>query len=166
MPHHSIRAALPGLIIAACVIAATILLAVCASRASAEQPSTPASATGTLAVTLPPSPDHAGRVGRVQASSGAYCPPGNASLPRDQRLDCSHPEPPCFEDEPCWRWPTMGNRMRGVVTMHGTPLIVTARRFCRLYAHRNLDRYPFNPAAERGDGWLPGDGWVLARCGR
>lgn len=64
MPRHTIRAAMPGLLIAACAIVAAILLAVCASRASAEVPSIPARATGTLTVSLPASGQGASRVGR------------------------------------------------------------------------------------------------------
>lgn len=154
-----VRAAAPGFAIALGVILAAILLAVCANAASADADHVPASPTGTLTVPLPASAHAAGRVGRVRSSDAlrtAACSRG---------LDCSHPEPPCFEDEPCWRWPTMGNHRRGVVTMNGTPLVVTVRRFCRLYLHGNLDRYPFNPDSRPGDGFVPGDWVALHRCG-
>lgn len=40
---------------------------------------------------------------------------------------------PCTEGDACWSWPTMGNHKRGVVTVHGTPLVVGPCRFARLY---------------------------------
>jgi hypothetical protein len=91
----------------------------------------------------------------ARPASGSYCPPGNAKLPRSQRLDCSHPEPPCLEDEPCWRWPLMGNGMRGLVSLHGTPLTVGPCRYRRMYARakRLHMAYLLGPA-------LPGDSWA------
>ena len=38
----------------------------------------------------------------------------------------------CTEDMSCWSWSTMGNRSRGIVTMHGTPMVVGPCRFKRL----------------------------------
>lgn len=67
---------------------------------------------------------------------------------------------PCMEDAPCWTWSRMGNHQRGVVTTHGTPLVVGPCRFARLYrAHVirysvTLDgvRYPLMDRL-RGDAW-------------
>lgn len=61
--------------------------------------------------------------------------------------------PACQEDDPCWTWPIMGNRQRGVVTMWGTPKNVTCGDLRWLVRHGDLD--PFTPR-------LKGD----AMCGR
>lgn len=47
-------------------------------------------------------------------------------------ITSAHAATMCAEDAPCWTWSTMGNRKRGVVTMHGTPLTVGPCRFARL----------------------------------
>lgn len=65
----------------------------------------------------------------------------------------ANPSPTCEEDMPCWSWPTMGDGMRGVVTMHGTPKVVSCAGMRSLIRHRNLD--PHSPR-------LKGD----AQCGR
>jgi hypothetical protein len=59
----------------------------------------------------------------------------------------------CYEDDPCWNWATMGDRKRGVVTMWGTPKIVTCGGLRWLVRHGDLD--PHTP-------WLRGD----YSCGR
>lgn len=61
----------------------------------------------------------------------------------------------CQEDDPCWRWPTMGNRKRGVVTMWGTPKVVTCGDFRYLHRTRNL-----SPGSRAGS--LPGDWSCIA----
>lgn len=78
-----LRAVLPGLVIALGVILAAILLAVCASRASADVPSTPASATGTLAVSLPARATQAPRARRVSLSDARSAPAWLALIPAD-----------------------------------------------------------------------------------
>lgn len=50
-----------------------------------------------------------------------------------------HAKPVCQEDQPCWNWATMGNHHRGIVTMHGTPLVVSPCQFQRLMRARNVD---------------------------
>ena len=42
------------------------------------------------------------------------------------------PSAKCAEDDVCWNWATMGNQRRGIVTMHGTPMVVGPCRFQRL----------------------------------
>lgn len=39
----------------------------------------------------------------------------------------------CSEDDPCWVWSKMGNRKRGIVTLHGTPMVVGPCKFSRLW---------------------------------
>jgi hypothetical protein len=60
---------------------------------------------------------------------------------------------PCNEDEPCWNWARMGNGKRGVVTMWGTPKVVTCGQFRWLARHLDID--PRTP-------WMTGD----YSCGR
>jgi hypothetical protein len=59
----------------------------------------------------------------------------------------------CAEDMPCWNWSVMGDRQRGVVTMWGTPKVVTCGSLRWLVRHGDLD--PGTP-------WLRGD----YSCGR
>lgn len=55
----------------------------------------------------------------------------------------------CTEDMPCWNWATMGNGRRGIVTMWGTPKVVTCGGMRHLVKTRNLDPYT---RRLRGDG--------------
>lgn len=59
----------------------------------------------------------------------------------------------CAEDMPCWNWATMGDGHRGVVTMWGTPKVVTCGGLRWLVKHGDLDP---------GTVWLRGD----YSCGR
>lgn len=59
----------------------------------------------------------------------------------------------CTEDMPCWNWATMGDKHRGVVTMWGTPKVVSCGGLRWLVRHGDLD--PHTPRL-RGD----------AMCGR
>lgn len=59
----------------------------------------------------------------------------------------------CVEDMPCWNWATMGDKHRGVVTMWGTPKVVSCGGLRWLVRHGDLD--PHTPRL-RGD----------AMCGR
>lgn len=59
----------------------------------------------------------------------------------------------CFEDEPCWHWPTMGNGMRGIVSMRGTPIVVSACRFSRMMARRGWRERRIMGYGMRGDAW-------------
>ena len=43
-----------------------------------------------------------------------------------------------YEDDRCWSWPTDGNRRRGVVTVDGTPMVVSMCRFAALYRAHEL----------------------------
>ena len=56
----------------------------------------------------------------------------------------------CQEDEPCWTWSTMGNKRRGIVTMWGTPKVVTCGQYRHLYRTGNLD-IGSRPGSMRGD---------------
>lgn len=60
----------------------------------------------------------------------------------------------CTEDMACWTWPRMGNGRRAVVTMWGTPKVVTCGDMRWLVRHGDLD--------ERSTPWLRGD----YSCGR
>ena len=55
----------------------------------------------------------------------------------------------CTEDMPCWNWTTMGDHRRGVVTMWGTPKVVSCGDLRWLIRHGDLD--PHTPRL-RGDG--------------
>lgn len=70
----------------------------------------------------------------------------HAAVPAAQRCGA--------EDAPGWDWSRCGNHRRGVVTMWGTPKIVTCGDLRWLVRHGDLDR--------RSTPRLPGD----ARCGR
>lgn len=48
-------------------------------------------------------------------------------------------ESACMEDAPCWTWPTMGNRRRGIVSMSGARVIVGACRFARMARRGRID---------------------------
>jgi len=67
------------------------------------------------------------------------------------------------EDEPGYMWSTMGNRKRGVVTMHGTPMVVGPCKFARMMSAGTL-RYTVrvNGRTYRTLSELPGDAWALA----
>ena len=106
---RTLRAAAPGLALAAAVLIAAILALAAAPSAHASAP----------------------------AKGGAQSAP-----PCDQTL---------AEDDPGWDWTCMGNGYRGVVTAWGTPLVVSAHRFCLLYRHHNLS-YPRSEHL-RGDRW-------------
>lgn len=76
--------------------------------------------------------------------TAASSPPPNpakglaAAPSADADAAATLPGRPCADDEPCWNWTTMGNRRRGVVTMWGTPLVVSPHRYCLLARHHNL----------------------------
>lgn len=55
----------------------------------------------------------------------------------------------CQEDAPCWNWASMGDHHRGIVSMHGTPLVVSPCRFKKLMQSGMLD-YRFSDVM-RGD---------------
>lgn len=73
----------------------------------------------------------------------------------------------CQEDQHCWNWATMGNHKRGVVTLHGTLLVVGPCRFRRLHAEGEVvyttvmdgKTYPQNQRL-RGDAWALAHGCV------
>lgn len=65
----------------------------------------------------------------------------------------------CQEDMPCWNWASMGDHRRGVVTMFGTPLVVSPCKFQRLMKMRVIDYRP--------DDVLKGDKLAMrVRCPR
>lgn len=45
----------------------------------------------------------------------------------------------CQEDMPCWNWANMGDHHRGIVSMHGTALVVGPCRFKKLMQSGMLD---------------------------
>lgn len=49
----------------------------------------------------------------------------------------THHRAKCVEDAPCWNWATMGNHRRGIITMWGTPEVVSPCRYQHL-AKRGL----------------------------
>jgi hypothetical protein len=82
----------------------------------------------------------------LAALFAAACSAAPAAPARAERVRCT-------EDMPCWNWATMGDRNRGVVTMWGTPKVVSCGGFRWLVRHGDLD--PHTPR-------LKGD----AMCGR
>lgn len=93
----------------------------------------------------------------------AECEQSSAACPKG--LDCSHPGPPCLEDEPCFRWSTMGNHQRGVTILQRNGgshfAIVGSCRYRHLWQAGKVPysvrvdgaRVPLNPR-------VPGDGWA------
>lgn len=70
----------------------------------------------------------------------------------------------CAEDDPCWTWPQMGNRKRGVVSLHGTPLVVGSCRYARMYARaKALGMARLLGPALRGDAWARAHGCERSR---
>lgn len=66
----------------------------------------------------------------------------------------AHAIPACgAEDDPSWVWFRCGNRMRGVVTMWGTPAVVTCGTFRYLVRIGDIDT--------RSTPKLRGDAWCL-----
>ena len=57
----------------------------------------------------------------------------------------------CVEDEPCWHWPTMGNRKRGIVSMRGTHVIVSPCRFSLMMERRSWRERRIMGWGMRGD---------------
>jgi hypothetical protein len=57
---------------------------------------------------------------------------------------------PCQEDEPCWSWPEMGTRSRGVVLRSGARAVVGPCRYRRLARGGLLDG---STPRLRGDRW-------------
>jgi len=64
----------------------------------------------------------------------------------------------CAEDDPCWRWPRMGNHRRGVTLLSGRTVIVAPCRFARLARRDRIDWTHTKP--------LRGDGWAIRHCRR
>ena len=66
-------------------------------------------------------------------------------------------EATCYEDMPCFQWPTMGNFRRGIVTVGGRRLVVGPCRFQRIALAERIDW--------RRSGNLPGDSLaIFAGC--
>lgn len=65
----------------------------------------------------------------------------------------SAPSVTCYEDQPCWHWPTMGNGMRGIVTLDGDPIVVGACRFARAMAGHTRAQRRIMGWGMRGDRW-------------
>lgn len=57
--------------------------------------------------------------------------------------------PATAEDDPAWDWTRCGNHKRGVVTVHGTPLVVGPCRFQYLFRTGHL-AYVLRWTDERG----------------
>lgn len=51
----------------------------------------------------------------------------------------SHDAIRCAEDDPCWNWRTIGNRLRGVVTVDGRRRVVGGQQFDALDRARRID---------------------------
>lgn len=80
--------------------------------------------------------------------------PARASAPPRQAIGTAFHARSCpAEDDPSWNWVRCGNGRRGIVTMWGTPKVVSCGEFRWLARHGDLD--PRTP-------WIVGD----YSCGR
>lgn len=61
-------------------------------------------------------------------------------------VPAAHAATRCAEDDACWNWATMGNHTRGVITAHGTRVVVGPCTFQRFARAGNLRYWPM-----RGD---------------
>src|SRR3954462_1046480 len=75
-----------------------------------------------------------------------------SSSPEPKKVPATLPCPE--EDDPSWNWVRCGNGQRGIVTMWGTPKVVSCGDMRWLVRHRDLD--------ERLTPWIVGD----YSCGR
>ncbi len=65
----------------------------------------------------------------------------------------------CHEDEACWNWVTMGNHRRGIMTIGGRRVVVSACAYRRMHTARTIDH--------RASGHFLGDALALrVRCSR
>ena len=69
-----------------------------------------------------------------EAAASPYVPVDSPTTGR------TAPETRCLEDEPCWRWSTMGNRKRGIISVRsGRRVIVGPCRFARMRMRGAID---------------------------
>lgn len=67
--------------------------------------------------------------------------------------DAPHAGTTCVEDASCWTWSRMGNRMRGIVSLRGTRVVVGTCRFQRMMMRRTHAQRVIMGYGMKGDAW-------------